>query len=148
MTVVFREATRDDIPAVVELLREDVLGNKRELASIETYLTAFDAMMAMPGNRLIVGDNGQVVACYQLTIIPGVSLGASTRAQIEGIRVSDDLRGQGVGAALMADAEMRAKNAGASLIQLTTNKTRTDAHRFYDRAGYVASHTGYKKPLA
>ena len=144
----FRPATRADIPAVVALLADDVLGRGRESAELAPYLAAFDAMQAEGGNQLIVGEAGdQVLATYQLTVISGLSLSAARRAQIEAVRVDASLRGQGAGAALMADAEARARAAGASLMQLTSNASRTDAHRFYERLGYAPSHIGFKKPL-
>lgn len=144
----FRLATRADVPAVVALLADDVLGRGRESAELAPYLAAFDAMQAEGGNQLIVGEAGdQVLATYQLTVISGLSLSAARRAQIEAVRVDASLRGQGAGAALMADAEARARAAGASLMQLTSNASRTDAHRFYERLGYAPSHIGFKKPL-
>lgn len=144
----FRPATRADVPAVVALLADDVLGRGRESAELAPYLAAFDAMQAEGGNQLIVGEAGdQVLATYQLTVISGLSLSAARRAQIEAVRVDASLRGQGAGAALMADAEARARAAGATLMQLTSNASRTDAHRFYERLGYAPSHIGFKKPL-
>ena len=146
--MIWREATRVDVPAVVALLADDVLGHGRESADPAPYLAAFDAMQEEGGNRLIVAEqDGRVVACYQLTLISGLSLTAARRAQVEGVRVAADLRGRGLGAALMADAEARARAAGCQLIQLTTNATRTDAHRFYARLGFTPSHIGFKKPL-
>lgn len=146
--MIWREATRVDVPAVVALLADDVLGHGRESADLAPYLSAFDAMQDEGGNRLIVAEqDGRVVACYQLTLISGLSLTATRRAQVEGVRVAADLRGRGLGAALMADAEARARAAGCQLIQLTTNATRTDAHRFYARLGFTPSHIGFKKPL-
>lgn len=144
----FRPVTRADVPAVVALLADDVLGRGRESAELAPDLAAFDAMQAEGGNQLIVGEAGdQVLATYQLTVISGLSLSAARRAQIEAVRVDASLRGQGAGAALMADAEARARAAGASLMQLTSNASRTDAHRFYERLGYAPSHIGFKKPL-
>ena len=144
----FRPVTRADVPAVVALLADDVLGRGRESAELAPYLAAFDAMQAEGGNQLIVGEAGdQVLATYQLTVISGLSLSAARRAQIEAVRVDASLRGQGAGAALMADAEARARAAGATLMQLTSNASRTDAHRFYERLGYAPSHIGFKKPL-
>lgn len=146
--MIWREATRVDVPAVVALLADDVLGHGRESADMAPYLSAFDAMQDEGGNRLIVAEqDGRVVACYQLTLISGLSLTATRRGQVEGVRVAADLRGRGLGAALMADAEARARAAGCQLIQLTTNATRTDAHRFYARLGFTPSHIGFKKPL-
>ncbi len=146
--LIFRPATRADVPAVTALLADDVLGRGRESADPGPYLAAFEAMQSEGGNQLIVGEaGGRVVATYQLTVISGLSLSAARRAQIEAVRVDASLRGQGAGAALMADAEARARAAGATLMQLTSNASRTDAHRFYERLGYAPSHIGFKKPL-
>lgn len=146
--MIWREATRADVPAVMALLADDVLGRTRESGDLARYQAGFDAMQAEGGNRLIVADeDGRVVACYQLTMISGLSLSAARRAQVEGVRVAADRRGRGLGAALFADAEARARAGGCSLIQLTTNAARTDAHRLYDRLGFTASHIGFKKPI-
>ena len=148
MRLDFRPANRGDVPAVVALLRDDMLGQGREQAAEQTYLAAFDAMQAEPGNQQIVGtQGGLVLACYQITFISGLTLGASRRAQIEGVRIDARLRGQGGGQQLIADAEARARAAGCSLLQFTTNHARNDAHRFYERLGFTPSHIGYKKPL-
>ena len=145
----FRPAVRGDVAAVVAMLADDALGRDRESADDMTpYLAAFDAMEAEGGNRVIVAEaGGEIIGCYQLTFITGLSLRAARRALIEGVRVAAGHRGQGLGEAMMADAEARARAAGCRLMQLTTNKTRADAHRFYDRLGFSASHIGYKKSL-
>jgi GNAT superfamily N-acetyltransferase len=144
----WREALRADVPAIVALLRDDTMGAVRESGDLPQYLAAFDAMTYEYGNALIVGEaDGRVVATYQLTFITGLSLTASRRAQVESVRVSAKLRSEGVGTALMRDAEMRAIHAGCKLIQLTSNKARDDAQRFYQRAGYTPSHIGFKKLL-
>ncbi|MGC9449473.1 N-acetyltransferase family protein [Cereibacter johrii] len=144
----FRDARREDVAAIVALLADDALGAQRETAPPETYLSAFDRMAASPGMFLIVGEQeGRVVATYQLAILPGLSLRAATRALVEAVRVASDLRSQGIGADLMADAETRARAAGATLIQLTTHRSRERAHRFYERLGFTASHIGYKRAL-
>ena len=145
----FRDATRQDVPAVVALLADDALGAAREGADLAPYLAAFDAMQAEEGaNTLIVGEAaGRIVATCQLTVISGLSLRASRRAQVESVRVAAGLRGRGIGAALMAEAEARARAAGCTLLQLTTNRARGEAHRFYERLGYTPSHLGFKKPL-
>jgi len=148
VTVTFRAASRDDVPAVVALLSDDTLGRSRETDDPAPYLAAFDAMQAEGANHLIIGTTGdEVVACYQITFISGLSLTASRRAQIEGVRVASHLRGQRIGEALIGDAEARARAAGCTLLQFTTNKSRADAHRFYDRLGFTPSHIGYKKSL-
>ncbi|AXC51176.1 GNAT family N-acetyltransferase [Paracoccus suum] len=128
---------------------DDELGRTRETGSLDHYRAAFNAMKAEGNNQLIVGTdaNGAVIACYQLTLIWGLSLSAACRAQIEGVRVAANLRGAGIGAALLTDAEDRARAGGARLMQLTSNAARTDARRFYERAGYASTHIGFKKPL-
>lgn len=146
--MIWREATAADIPAVVALLRDDMLGQGRELSDLQTYLDAFAAMRAEGANHLIVADDaGTIAACYQITFISGLSLSAARRAQVEGVRVRADRRGTGLGTDLMRDAEARARAAGCALLQLTTNRARGDAHRFYERLGFTPSHIGYKKPL-
>ena len=144
----WRLATRGDVAAVVAMLADDDLGARREVADLAPYLAAFDAMMAEGNNHLIVGDqDGVIVATYQLTFITGLSLRAARRAQVESVRVASNLRSSGIGAALMADAEARARASGCSLIQLTTNRERSRAHAFYARQGYEPSHFGFKKSL-
>ncbi|MBL9075144.1 GNAT family N-acetyltransferase [Tabrizicola sp.] len=149
MTAVsFRDATRADVPAIVALLTDDPLGRGREGADPQAYLAAFADIAANPMHQLIVGEAaGRIVACAQLTVLAGLSRGGSRRALVEAVRVVADLRSQGVGAALMAECEVRARAAGCTIIQLTTDKSRHDAHRFYDRLGFETSHLGMKKPL-
>ena len=148
MTIAFREARRDDVPAILDLLREDHLGIKRELGGIEEYFHAWDTMQAEGGNALYVGeDTGRIVATFQLTFITGLSHRATRRAQVESVRVAADLRGQGIGAALMAEAERLSRNAGCGMIQLTTHGERDRAQAFYAALGYAPSHVGFKKRL-
>lgn len=145
----FRPATAADVPEVVALLADDVLGAGREGTDMAPYLAAFAAMQAEGANQLIVGEMaGEIIATYQITFISGLSLKAARRALVESVRVAAALRSRGVGARLMADAETRARAAGCTLIQLTSNASRSDARRFYERLGFAASHTGFKKPLA
>lgn len=146
--MIWREATEDDLPAVIALLQDDDLGRAREVAMPQVYLAAFRQMQAEGANHLIVGEmDGQVIACYQITFISNLSLSAARRAQIEGVRVAAQQRGRNIGAAMMSDAETRARAQGCALIQLTSNKTRGDAQRFYERLGFTPSHIGYKKFL-
>lgn len=145
----FRSARREDVAAVVALLADDDLGALRETGALSGYLAAYDAMRAEGANHLIVGErSGKIVATYQITFITGLSLRATRRAQIESVRVRADLRGQGIGAALIADAEARARAAGCGLMQLTSNATRDGARRFYERLGFTASHIGFKRDLS
>lgn len=146
--MIWREARRDDVPAVLALLAEDAMGSGLSPAGLDAGLAVFDAMQAEMGNRLIVAEaGGRIIACYHLTMISGLSLSAARRAQVEGVRVACDLRGRGIGAALFADAEARARAGGCTLIQLTSNAAREDAARFYRRVGFTPSHIGFKKPL-
>ncbi|AUH34607.1 GNAT family N-acetyltransferase [Paracoccus tegillarcae] len=146
--VMFRPARRDDVPAVIDLLADDVLGKARESRDPQPYFAAFDQMQREGANHLIVaGVGGLLVACYQITFISGLSLTATRRAQIEGVRVAASHRNQGLGQALIADAEIRARAAGCGLLQFTTNRSRENAHRFYARMGFTPSHIGYKKAL-
>ena len=144
----FRNATRADVPVIVALLADDPLGQSREAADLQPYLAAFDEIAATPMHQLIVAErDGRVIAFCQLTILAGLSRGAGRRALVESVRVAGEMRGSGVGAALMAECETRARKAGCLLIQLTTDRSRADAHRFYLRLGYSPTHVGMKKPL-
>ncbi len=148
MRVVFREATEADIPAIVAMLSDDILGQGRETKDLNVYLAAFAEMQRERGNVLYVGEmDGEVIATYQMTLISGLSLTATTRAQVESVRVATALRGRGIGTLLMQDAEARARAGGAGLMQFNSNKTRKDAHKFYAREGYVGTHEGFKKTL-
>lgn len=148
MAVSFRDARRDDVAALLAMLADDPLGQARESGDLAPYLAAFDEIAANPMHQLIVGDlNGRIVATCQVTILAGLSRQGAKRALVEAVRVTADLRGQKIGEALMAECETRARAAGASVIQLTTDKTRARAHGFYDRLGYTPSHIGYKKAL-
>ena len=145
----FRDATLADVPAVVALLADDVLGRTREAPDMTPYLAAFHRMDGECGNHLIVGvePEGKAVATYQITFISGLSLNAARRAQIESVRVAKDRRGQGIGRAMFEDAYGRARTTGCSLVQLTMNEARTDARRFYESLGFAATHTGFKRAL-
>ena len=146
--MIFRDATVEDVPAIVALLADDPLGRVREGAEAGAYLAAFAAIAANPMHQLIVGEvDGRIAACAQLTILHGLSRGGARRALVEAVRVAEDLRSQGLGADLMAECEVRARAAGAKVLQLTTDKSRVRAHRFYERLGFEASHIGMKKAL-
>lgn len=146
-----RLARRDDLPAVVRLLADDALGATRESPDEPlhpAYADAFDAMQAQRGNDLVVAElDGDVVGCLQLTIIAGVSRRGMTRGQIEGVRVSAPHRGQRIGEVMVQWAIERCRDQGCRLVQLTTDRTRADAHRFWERLGFEASHVGMKLPL-
>jgi len=146
-----RLARREDIPAIVRLLADDVLGAHRELVEdpvAPIYLHAFDEMAGQPGNELFVAvRDDEVIGCLQLTIITGMSRAGMRRAQLEGVRVSARHRGAQVGERLVLEAIARAREAGCGLVQLTSNATRGDAQRFYERLGFEATHVGLKLSL-
>ncbi len=148
MALIFRDATRADVAGIVAMLADDSLGQGREGSDPAPYLAAFDEIAANPAHHLIVGElDGRLVASCQLTLLAGLSRKGARRALLEAVRTVSDLRGQGIGAALMAEVEARAKAAGATVLQLTTDRSRLRAHAFYDRLGYEPSHIGYKKTL-
>jgi GNAT superfamily N-acetyltransferase len=145
----YRTAVRADLPAMIGLLADDVLGQARDFTVVdEAYERAFAAIDSDPRNFLIVADDdGEVVACLQLTYIPGLGRHGAERCQIESVRVRSDRRGAGIGRELTKWAIEQAKIRGCTLVQLTSDKRRSDAHRFYGRLGFVASHEGMKLAL-
>ena len=147
--IIFRKARADDIPAIAALLADDPLGATREDArDLATYHRAFEAMSAQQGNMMLVAEQtGRVVGCLQLTIIPGLSRRGVTRGLIEGVRVAAESRGLRIGERLIGHAIDLARQAGCGLVQLTSDNSRGDAHRFYERLGFVASHVGFKLAL-
>lgn len=147
-TVTIRRARRADVPAIVALLADDPLGATREQPGDPAYLAAFDVLDADPHQLLVVADlAGEVVGTLQLTFLAGLSRRGATRAQIEAVRVRSDQRGGGLGGTLVRWAVDTARDRGAALVQLTSDATRTDAHRFYERLGFVSSHVGMKLAL-
>jgi GNAT superfamily N-acetyltransferase len=149
----FRIAERADVPAVLHLLADDDLSRERGFGVVPEDVdaaiwAAFEAIDADPRNELIVADDGgAVVGTMQLTFLPGLSRGGAERLQIEAVRVRADLRGRGLARRMMAYAVDRARERGCRMVQLTTDKRRTDAHRFYASLGFVASHEGMKLTL-
>ena len=142
----FRPATQEDLTAIIALLSDDPLGASREGNQFESaYRAAFMAIQAQHGNSLIVAKHQQnVIAVLQLTLIPGLSRGGMLRAQIESVRVSNLHRGQGIGKKLLDYAINQARMAGCGMVQLTSDKQRSDALRFYENLGFTASHEGFK----
>ncbi|MFJ9021756.1 GNAT family N-acetyltransferase [Streptomyces sp. NPDC102259] len=144
-----RAAVAEDIPAIVGMLADDPLGAQRESPDdLSPYLTALERLTADPDQRLVVAvREGRVVGTLQLTIIPGLSRRGSTRSVIEGVRVHADERGSGLGTRFIEWAIEESRRENCQLVQLTSDSTRTDAHRFYERLGFVASHVGFKLQL-
>jgi GNAT superfamily N-acetyltransferase len=149
--VIFRPAVRADVPAVVALLADDPLGAAREIVSEDVdaaYWRAFDALDADPNNTLVVAQrDGEVVGCLQLTFTPSLTRRGAERAQIEGVRVAAAARGSGLGRRMVGWAVAQARARGCGLVQLTTDKRRPDAHRFYASLGFAATHEGMKLEL-
>ena len=143
-------AGREDVAAVVDLLRDDPLGARRESGDdLTPYLAAFERIDTDPNQLLAVARDadGTVVATLQLTFIASLSRGGALRMQVEAVRVAASARSLGLGAALFGWAHAVGRSRGAVLSQLTTDRSRVDAHRFYERLGYEATHTGLKRPL-
>ncbi|MFJ4007673.1 GNAT family N-acetyltransferase [Streptomyces sp. NPDC090023] len=144
-----RPATPDDLPAIVAMLADDPLGAQRESPDdLTPYLSAFERLDTDPHQHLVVAvRDGRVIGTLQLTIIPGLSRKGATRSLIEAVRVHADERGSGLGSELIEWAVDTSRRLGCHLVQLTSDKTRTDAHRFYERLGFTASHEGFKLSL-
>jgi GNAT superfamily N-acetyltransferase len=149
--LVVRRATVDDLDAIMRLLSDDPISAGRgDTASDDdrdAYATALDRIIAAPGNELVVvtGPDGAVVGTLQLTVIPGMARRGSSRLLVEAVRVASTERSSGIGGALMRwVTDEAAVELQTPLVQLTSDAARTDAHRFYTRLGFVASHVGFK----
>jgi GNAT superfamily N-acetyltransferase len=149
--VTFREATVGDLPEIVRLLADDPLGSTRETPGEnipEAYFTAFAAIAKDPNNRLVIAEvAGAVAGTLQLTFIPGLTYTGSERAQIEGVRVAAEQRGTGIGQLMINWAIDQARARGCRVVQLTTDRQRPDAIRFYQKIGFRPSHMGMKYHL-
>jgi GNAT superfamily N-acetyltransferase len=147
----FRRAAYEDVPAIVRMLADDALGARRERYTDplpDSYYLAYTEIERDPNNELIVAEaNDAVVAVLQLTYISSLSHQGACRALVEGVRVDGSVRGQGVGHRLLEHAIGRARARNCRMVQLTTDKQRPDAHRFYEDLGFVASHVGMKLHL-
>ncbi len=144
-----RQAVADDVPAIVAMLADDPLGAQRESPDdLGPYLTALERLRADPNQHLVVAvREGRIVGTLQLTVIPGLSRRGAVRSIIEAVRVHADARGDGLGTRLIEWAIEESRRLGCQLVQLTSDRTRIDAHRFYERLGFEASHIGFKLPL-
>ena len=149
--LVFRDATIDDVPQIVDMYADDVLGQKREAPSDpphSDYLKAFAAIEADQRSHLIVAEyNGDIVGTLQLTFISHLVLRGGERAQIEAVRIRQDHRGQGLGESMISWAIERAKFHKCRMVQLTTSSERVDSINFYKKLGFKASHIGMKLDL-
>ncbi|MFD6913240.1 GNAT family N-acetyltransferase [Streptomyces virginiae] len=144
-----RPATEADVPAIVAMLADDPLGAARESPEdLTPYLAALKRLAGDPNQHLVVAVRAdRVVGTLQLTIVPGLSRKGATRSIIEGVRVHADERGGGLGTRFIEWAVETSRAENCALVQLTSDATRTDAHRFYERLGFTASHVGFKLQL-
>ena len=150
--VIVRRARASDVPAIVDLLAADQLGATRDgvgcAEDLAVYQAAFEAIDRDPAHLLIVAQSGpDIVATMQLSFLPGLARRGALRAQIEAVRVHGAYRNRGLGAALFTWAINESRRRQCALVQLTTDKSRTSAHRFYERLGFVATHEGMKLAL-
>jgi len=149
--IVFRTALLADVPAIVALLADDELGSQRENIGMPLdprYVDAFQAIEADANQRLVVvADGNEIIGTLQLSFIPGIARMGSWRGQIEAVRIAAHRRDSGLGQKMFEWAISECKSRGCNLVQLTTDKSRTDAHRFYEKLGFKASHEGYKLAL-
>ena len=152
-SAVLRRATRNDLPAILGLLADDPIsasrGDADRAEDLPVYESAFAAIDEDPAQQLLVATSteGEVIGTMQLTVIPGLARVGSSRLQIEAVRVRADHRSRGIGGAMIRWAVDKAPTYGAQLVQLTSDAARVDAHRFYERLGFTASHVGFKYPV-
>jgi GNAT superfamily N-acetyltransferase len=151
MTTQFRKARKHDLPAIVALIADDGLGRGRDDASLPldpAYEMAFDALDSDPSQmQMVLEVDGEIAGVMQLSFIAGLSRKGATRCQIEGVRIASSLRGRGLGRQLIQWGIDEAKRRKCNLVQLTSDKSRSEAHRFYADLGFVASHEGYKMAI-
>ncbi len=148
-----REASEDDLPRIVELIHLGAVGRHgaEDLGPPlpQAYYEAFRSFARFPHAKVLVAESGgQVVGTFQFHILPSLSHRGLPTAEVESVHVAEAMRGQRIGEAMMGWAIGEAKRLGCKRLQLTSNKARTDAHRFYERLGFVKSHEGMKLDLA
>ncbi len=146
--MIFRKATKNDVPYIIKLMANDKFGKLRENYQEplpESYYEAFDIINSDPNQELMVAENdAEIMGTFQLTFIPYLSYQGRLRAQIENVFVREDLTGQGIGKKMFEWAIERAKAQKAHLLQLTSDKQRPRAIKFYEDLGFTASHEGMK----
>ncbi|MFD8967619.1 GNAT family N-acetyltransferase [Streptomyces sp. NPDC059568] len=144
-----RPAAPDDLPAIVAMLADDPLGAQRESPDdLGPYIAAYERLARDPNQQVMVAvREGRVVGTLQLTIVPGLSRRGALRSIIEAVRIHGDERGSGLGTRFIEWAIDESRRQGCQLVQLTSDASRTDAHRFYERLGFTASHMGFKLQL-
>ncbi|MDN2579230.1 GNAT family N-acetyltransferase [Aquibium sp. ELW1220] len=149
--LVIREARRDDVPAIAALYAADAVGghgDSADPAALPDYMAAFERIAASPADRLFVAEmDGVVVGTFQTTLTPMMTCRGRLVLTVEGVQTRADRRGGGIGAAMMRHAVAQAREAGAGLVQLSSNAARIEAHRFYERLGFERSHVAFKMKL-
>ncbi len=149
--LVIRPAREEDLPLIVRMLADDELGRSRELVEDplpQCYVDAFREIARDPRHELVVVEqDGSVVGTAQLSFLPSLSHQGGERAQVEAVRVASDRRGAGIGRQLLTWMIARAEDRGCRMVQLTTDKSRSDAHRFYESLGFQVTHHGMKLRL-
>src|SRR5260221_14351707 len=149
--IVFRLAKRNDLPAIVRMLADDDLGSQRERYENplpESYYAGFEQIDRDSNHELVVAElNGKVIGTLHLMFLPSLSFQGGLRAQVESVRVDKLYQSKGIGSDMMRSSIERAKSRGAHFVQLTTHKSRADAHRFYERLGFKGTHLGMKLSL-
>ena len=147
----FRRASPADLPHLIALLADDELGRRRETISdpvADCYLSAFKAIDADPNQLLVaVVEHGTIIGCMQLSYIPGLSRSGMWRGQIESVRIAAGHRGKGIGRRMIEWAIADFREHGCGLVQLTSDKMRQDALRFYASLGFTPTHEGFKLSL-
>jgi len=146
--LVIREARPEDLPAIIALFADDDVGghgDTTDIAALPEYRAAYDRILASPADRLWVADlDGLVAGTFQTTLTPKISGRGRLVLTVEGVQTRAGLRGRGIGAAMMNHAVTVARGAGAEIVQLSSNASRTEAHRFYERLGFARSHVAFK----
>jgi GNAT superfamily N-acetyltransferase len=149
--LVIREARREDLPALVAIFAADSVGghgDTTDTAAHPGYQRAFAAILASPNDMLYVAElQGEVAGTFQTTLVTTLTGRGGSSLIVEAVQTRGDMRGRGIGAAMIAFAIDRARHSGARQVQLTSNLARTDAHRFYERLGFARSHAGFKLKL-
>ncbi len=146
----YRDASEAYLPVIVHMLADDRFsaGRERDVSPLpQSYVAGFRAMVAQGGRIILAVQDGAVVGCMQFNVVHGVSQQGQSRAQVEGVRVDSARRGGGIGTAMMRYATAEARAAGCAVLQLTTNRGRTEAQAFYARLGFTHSHAGMKITL-
>jgi ribosomal protein S18 acetylase RimI-like enzyme len=145
--VTIRRARREDVGTIITMLADDPLGGGRERVDDplpQSYFTAFETVDRDPNIQLVVAedDEGAVVGCLQLCILPGLSSQGASRGLIEDVRVASRCRSRGIGEQMVQWAAVEARARGCKLVELLTHHSRVDAQRFYERLGFARSHVG------